>query len=275
MRLLTRFLFLFACVGALAGCAKKRDPLTSAQIFLQQVAANQTDAAYQSAAFGFQAQHNAAGFAKAAQEMGLVGSAKAEWEQPEQDGRNATVKVNVTTRTGQTVPLIISLLDESSAWRVFSLRTPPSAQTGLVDNRFSLVGKIPSLTEGVARSVPPEDEIRALVRDHLLLFNEAIEQKSFDVFYDSVSRKWQGQLTKGQLQRAFQPFIDKNVNIALVADSVAVLEPEPRVNSEGLLLVSGYYPTQPFRVHFLLKFYYELPSWKLFGMDVNLVRPKK
>lgn len=275
MSLFTRFFLLFTLACTFAGCAKKPDPLTAVQVFVQQVAQGQTDAAYQSAAFGFQAQRNAGDFAKAAQDMGLVGSVKADWQEPELDGRNATVKLTVTTRAGQAVPLVISLLDEGGAWRVFSLRTPPNPQTGLVDNRFSLVGTTPSLTEGVARPVPPEDEIRALVRDNLILFNEAIAQKSFDAFYDSVSRKWQDQLTKGQLQRAFQPFIDRNVNIGLIADSVAVLTPAPQVNSDGLLLVAGHYPTQPYHVQFLLKFYYELPSWKLFGVDVNLVRPGK
>ena len=67
--------------------------------------------------------------------------------------------------------------------------------------------------------MPPENEIRQLVRENLLRFNEAIASKSFDAFYDSVSTHWQEQLTKGQLQRAFQPFMDQNISIANIANA--------------------------------------------------------
>jgi len=100
------------------------------------------------------------------------------------------------------MPLIVTLLDESGAWRVYSLKSPPSEQTGIAENRFSLVGKAPALAGGAIPPVPPEEEVRMLIRDSLLRFNEAIASRSFDAFYDFVARKWQDQLTKGQLQRA-------------------------------------------------------------------------
>jgi hypothetical protein len=254
----------------LSGCQDKRDPLTSAQIFMQQISNGQAQEAYQSSTFGFQAQRTAAVFEKAAQDMGLVGYASAQWQTLERDGRTAKVPVVITTRTGQQLPIIVTLLDESGAWRVFSLKSPPSEQTGIAENKFTLVGKATALTNSVLQPTPPEEEVRMLVRDNLLRFNNAIATESFDEFYDSVSRKWQEQLTKGQLQRAFQPFIDKKVSIAAVGETEAVLDAAPSVNSEGLLLVSGSYPTQPYRIFFTLKFYYELPAWKLFGLEVNL-----
>jgi hypothetical protein len=275
MRPHIRPILLLACALLLAGCGKKRDPLTSAQIFLQHIAAGDTEAAYRSAAFGLQSQNNAQAFGKLARDMGLIGYTGAQWQPAAVDGRSAVVRVTIALRNGKPQLLIITLLDEAGAWRVFTLRTPPDEQTGISENRFSLVGKVPALTDNATRPSPPENEVRQIVEDSLLRFNEAIAQKSFDNFYDSVSRKWQDQLTKGQLQRAFQPFVDKKVNIGGIHGMQAMFDSPPIVNSEGLLLVSGHYPTVPYRVRFRLKFFYELPAWKLFGLDVDMIRAPK
>ena len=269
MRSLPRLLTLAACLF-LSGCAKKADPLTAAQHFFEQIAAGQADAAYQSAAFAFQAQRSAAVFGAAAKDMGLTDYAGADWDKPERQGHTATIRVKVKTRSGAEIPLIVTLVDQSGAWRVFSLRSPPNQETGISENRFSLVGKAPSFSDAVTKPVPPQNEIRQLVRENLLHFNEAILSKSFDAFFDSVALHWQAQLTKGQLQRAFQPFIDRKIDIATVEKATPVFDDPPAVNSEGLLMVVGHYDSQPYRIQFSMRFIYELPAWKLFGLDVNL-----
>ncbi len=261
---------LLALVLVCSGCKKKADPVTSARGFFELVASGQAAAAYESAAFGFQAQRSAVVFETAAKEMGLTETVGSDWETPEIDGLTAKVRVRLQTRSGREVPLIVTLTDEAGAWRVHSLRSPPSARTGLSENRFTLVGKTPSFTDSVTQPVPPEMELRQLVREHLLRFNEAIATKSFDAFYDSVSRKWQEQLTKGQLQRAFQPFLDKQIDLGGIQKVDPIWSSAVTVNTDGLLTLTGYYPTEPYRVHFALKFLYELPTWKLFGIDVNL-----
>jgi hypothetical protein len=50
------------------------------------------------------------------------------------------------------------------------------------------------------------------------------------------------------------------------------LDPPPRIDSEGLLIVSGSYPSKPLRVAFSLKYYYDMPDWRVFGMNVNLYK---
>jgi hypothetical protein len=271
MRSLLRFILL-AAVFAFAGCAKKPGPLPAAQHFFELLGAGQTDAAYQTAAFGFQAQRTAAAFTAAAKDAGFTDYVSGDWSQPEREGHSAKLQVVVHTRAGTTFPLIVTLVDENGAWRIFSIHSPPNQQTGISENHFSLVGKVPNFADETVKPMPPEADVRKLVRENLLSFNEAIASKSFDAFYDSVSTKWQDQLTKGQLQRAFQPFIDKKIDISGVGHVEPKLEPPPEINSEGLLVVCGQYPTQPYRVVFAMRFYYELPEWKLFGLDVNMLQ---
>jgi hypothetical protein len=271
MRSLLPFLFL-AVAAFFGGCGKSPDPRPAAQKFFELTGSGQTDAAYESAAFHFKSQRSGTAFAAFARDLGLADYAGGDWGQPERDGNSATIRVTVKTRGGTQFPLIVTMVHETGAWRLFSLRSPPSEQTGLSENRFSLVGKTPNLADEVVKPMPPEPEIRQLVRQNLLSFNEAIASKSFDAFYDSVSTKWQDQLTKGQLQRAFQPFIDQKIDIGSVAQVEPVFDTPPAINSEGLLVVSGHFATKPYQTVFTMRFYYELPTWKLFGLDVNLLK---
>ncbi|MEP6670390.1 MAG: hypothetical protein ABJF10_14615 [Chthoniobacter sp.] len=272
MRSLLRLLLLLAICLPLGGCTKKVDPLTAAQHFFEQIAAGRAEDAYHSAAFGFQAQRSAVVFATAAKDMGLTDYVGGEWGKPEREGNTVTIRVKLQTKSGKPIPLIVTLVRQAGEWRVFSLRSPPDKDTGISENRFSLVGKTPSFVDAVTKPMPPENEVRQLVRENLLRFNEAIESKSFDAFYEAVSVHWQDQLTKGQLQRAFQPFIDQKISLAGIANATPVFDEPSAVNSDGLLTVTGHYDTQPYRVQFAMKFFYELPAWKLFGLDVNLVK---
>jgi hypothetical protein len=167
------------------------------------------------------------------------------------------------------------MVDERGEWRLYSIRTPRSIETGLSANLFGVVGKGGSFTEPLNQPMPGEKEIPAMTAEALLMFNAAIQQGSFDDFYDNVARAWQSQLTKGQLTRAFQGFIDKKVNIAGIRDVEVVFDEPPTLTTEGLLIARGRYPTSPYQVQFALKFIYELPKWKLFGLDVRLAAPPK
>jgi hypothetical protein len=43
-----------------------------------------------------------------------------------------------------------------------------------------------------------------------------------------------------------------------------------KIDSDGVLIVQGYYPTTPHRIIFKLKYLEEESEWKLVGVDVNL-----
>ena len=267
-----RLLALIVITATFSSCARRPGPSASARTFFEQIASGKTQAAYESAAFGFQAGQSEKAFESVVREMDLAGSTFAQTEPPKIDGSSATVRLEITSRTGKHTPCIITMVDETGAWRVFRIHSPRTAETGRTENRFTLAGKSPQLATSAERPPPDEKEIRRLVRDNLLAFDQAVANGSFKEFYKTVSDEWKKNLTEGQLERAFQPFVEKQFRVAGIQYTQAVFDPPPFVDSQGLLIVSGFYPTQPYRTAFSLKFYYELPNWKLFGIDVNLVK---
>ncbi len=264
---------LFALALVVSACSRTPDPTAAAQQFFQQIAGGKTKDAYATAAFGFQAQQTSVAFEAAARDMGLVGAPAVEVGPAEVSGKSAKLSVKVTTRASGPVALNIALQQESGAWRVFAIKTPRDAETGSNRNRFSLFGRGAAFQEAATRPPPDEATVRRISTEAVDKFAVAIRDKSFEEFYNYVAVSWQAQLTQNKLKNAFQSFMDRGINLTGLAALDPVFDEPPQVTSDGLLLVAGHYEAQPFWVHFSLKFMYELPDWKLFGIDVNLRKP--
>ncbi len=265
-------LFLLATVMALAGCAEKGDPTEAAKQFFAQLAEGQTAEAYRGTAFGFQAQQTEKAFAQTVKEMGLTNLDTLTWEPPEITDDEAKVRVELKAKNGRTLPFLVTLVHESGAWRVHSLRSPRGTSSTRTENRFTLVGKGAAFSDAQSQRMPDEKEIKQLIVRTLGQFDAAVQQKSFAEFYGDVSATWKKQLTVGQLERAFQPFINAGVRFGGLNEAEMQLDGPPSISTEGVLVVNGHFHTAPYQVFFNMKFLYELPRWRLFGLDVNLQR---
>ena len=257
--------------GILAvGCRHEADPAAAAKLFFAQLADRRLDVAFNGSSFFFRMEQSAREFEAAVRDMGLAGSKIVTAESPTIARNTAKLRVELRAADGREFPLIVALNHERGAWRIFSVKSPVDIETGIAENRFSRFGKSRDVTKALDRGVPEERVIRAMAKEALLQFNDAIQQKSFEDYYEGVARAWQRQLTLGMLTRTFQAFIDQRTNLAAIKETEAVLEPAPHIDSDGLLIVSGSYATKPHRVRFSLKFFYEMPNWRVFGLDVNL-----
>jgi hypothetical protein len=141
---------------------------------------------------------------------------------------------------------------ESSAWKLLGIN----------------VQAIPFVEN--AGNVPTDKELKKLALDSLLLFNVAIQTKSFEDFYSHTAKLWQKEVTPEKLLEIFQSFIDKKINIALIVKEEPAFEGTPAVNEDGFLVIKGSYPTQPSKVFFELKYVYEDESWKLVAINVQV-----
>jgi hypothetical protein len=146
----------------------------------------------------------------------------------------------------------LTYISEASAWKIMGINVqaaPSVENTG---------------------EVPTDKEVKKLALDSLLLFNVAIQTKSFDNFYTKISKLWQKEISPEELFRTFRSFVEQNVNIALIVKERPDFDGTPTVNDDGILVLKGSYPTQPNKVFFELKYVFEDESWKLVGINVQV-----
>jgi len=120
---------------------------------------------------------------------------------------------------------------------------------------------------------PTVKEARTLVRESLLAFNQALQEKSFAGFYKQVATLWQNQTTPEKLQALFQPFIDAEINLAPIAKLEPTFEKGPVIDEDGLLQIQGTYPTTPSKVRFDLAYVNEGTDWRLVKINVKVGNP--
>jgi hypothetical protein len=282
----------------LASCGNSGgEPVSATKTFFDEVKAGHAEAAYRSSAFAFQAQQSQKFFETTLSELGLSQIKSAEFKPAEFEdgGRTAKVRATFTNATDAEIPLVITLNQENGAWKVFAIKSPRDAKTGVTEDHFSLLGRGPSFEEPVDRQQAPDAEAtERLVADTMRTFGEAVKSGSFREFFDGCSLAWQDQLVTGQvaagvpstmrraltegqkkigasrLDTAFAPFIEQKIDLSAIEHLKPVLDHPAQVTTDGLLVISGYYPTEPYRTMFSMKFMYELPRWRLFGLDVSL-----
>lgn len=228
----------------------------SADNFLGLIGAGKIAEAYESASATLKSQQTLDAFTKSVTTLGLTDFSSVSWSNRKTENDRAYLEGSAKTRAGGTIPLNAELVKESGNWKVISLTAPQSG--------------VSSTQSGGRQQVPSDDKSKALILASLLDFNKAIRDKSFEHFHASISRAWQEQITPDKLKEVFQQFIDKQLDLSPITKVDPVLTDAPQLNSDGLLVLEGYYPTQPLKVNFKLKYIYEHPAWKLFGINVNV-----
>lgn len=176
---------------------------------------------------------------------------------------------------------------------VYLLRVPatPSqvssspAQTTLSPQISSTVAKKPSSpapnepklkSAAVENSdgIPSEKEIKKLVLDTLLLFNDAVQTKSFKAFHAKLGPAWKNDTNPRQLIDIFRVFVDKKIDFAEIANVDPFFDGFPLINEDGWLVVKGHYTLEGRDVLFELKYQNDESSWKLVAINVE-ARPHR
>ena len=120
-----------------------------------------------------------------------------------------------------------------------------------------------------AADIPEEKELKSMSQSSLLSFNQSVLKKDFSGFYDEIAALWQEQTTPEKLQTLFKDFIDKEIDLSPIKKLEPVLSSPAAIDSDGVLVVKGYYPTTPARTIFQLKYLEEKGDWKLVGIKVD------
>jgi G:T/U-mismatch repair DNA glycosylase len=148
---------------------------------------------------------------------------------------------------------------ESPEWKLLGTEIRPSA----------------SLLSESNTQIPPEEQLKQLVQKTMLDFALAIKARDFTGFYFNISKLWQSQTTKEELANIFKSFSDQNIDLTVLQELNPIFTKDPQLTDEGVLVLQGNYSTTPFIVSFTLKYIYEKPEWKLFGINVKIKPEEK
>ena len=248
-----------ACAGLFGGLAwfgfgMYKETTAAADSFLGKIGADDIKGAYDSSSSTMRQEQTLEQFTANVKALGLTEYQSAKWTSFNVVNDQGTIEGTMTTKTGGAVPLKITLIKENGTWRVSGVSSTSKAGVEL---------------GGDSKPLPSDDELKKLATKGLLDFNKSVQTNDFKTFYETLSELWKRQTTPEKLHDAFKDFVDKKINIGLIAKSTPVFDKKPAIGADGILELDGYYPTKPFKVRFELKYTYEHPDWKLIGIHVK------
>ena len=248
-------------------------------------------------------------------DLGLCEARRVTWGEPERNGRLATVRGIFTLKDESRLQLNFVFSLEDGTWRLMEARSVPDPG-GVAEDVFAVAARTSDtvstrsveILEPNAPDIPTEPQLRQLVEDTLLLFNEAIQNGGdFSALYSAASDRWKfrgrkkedleyvgsnpariektdpqnrdDRLTIGALRNAFAAYIEAKVDLSPIKGRKMILSSPARVNSDGVLNLSGTFdaaifqasaPGHPRRVQFKLEYVRETGWWKLMGLTVHV-----
>lgn len=185
---------------------------------------------------------------------GLGAVSDASWSNRQVSGGQGELEGVITSETGGTVPVKLTLVKENGDWKIYHIER-------------TLAGLAADAAEP---EIPGPEEQIMLVKQSMRDFTVSVDSKSMEYFYSTISRMWQDQVTVAELDEIFGVTYDANLDFASLDSVTPVLEPVAGFGENGELVLTGYYPTAPDQLHLQQKFVFENGNWKLMGFSFTI-----
>ena len=125
----------------------------------------------------------------------------------------------------------------------------------------------------VASPAPPAlsvtvEQALYLIRSTLLTLNDANRTGNYTVLGDLAAPSFQAKNTAADLAQVFSDLRRRNFDLFSVALAAPQLSAPPALDGNGLLRLTGFFPTRPLQINFDLLFQNAGGQWRLFGISV-------
>jgi len=158
---------------------------------------------------------------------------------------------------------------------VRSSKAPRWLTAGIVAVLLGTIGMATTADKARAQAAaaPSAVVLETLIKRYLLAFNHANLTGNYAVFHALLHPRFSSRFSPDQLSEIFTVFRRKKVDLGIIATMKPHITPPPRVDDQGRLQVTGWFPTRPSRVLFRVIFRRDGRTWKLTSIRVSVKRP--
>ncbi len=163
-------------------------------------------------------------------------------------------KINFTD--GSAIPVEIALIKENGSWKINHINLPRSGITT-------------TSSVNVDRPKQNQTDIAGIVKETMEKLGNAIATGYYSDFYSYTAPQFQNTVTIEKLEKAFKPFKQAPINWKDVSNLNPVIQKKEK-ESNGVLKILGYFPSQPKKVGFDFEYYKNNGKWQIVGVFIRL-----
>lgn len=225
----------------------------TADEFFAAVAAADSELAYSYMSADFRASASRAELEAYLQANALDNITKANWSSRSLTGGKGSLEGSAETADGGVTPITLNFVKGDEGWRIYSLQKPAAG-----------------LSEETTSQAPSSEKVLALTSETTQVWAQAIDEQDMSKLYAHVSQLWQRQTSAEELGDIFSGFYDTGADFSVFNSVSPIFDEAPSIDEDGVMKVSGYYPTNPAQLHFEHSYVYEGLDWKLAGVRANI-----
>jgi hypothetical protein len=147
-----------------------------------------------------------------------------------------------------------------SRWRLFGIGVKP---TGKNEARLAAAG---------TSTLPEPAGLLALIRNQIIALNQANLTGNYSVLRGLAAPGFQEANSFDKLSSIFAVLRERQIDLGPVAVIDPKLTRPAALDQNGMLRLSGFFPSEPERVNFDLAFQNVAGIWRLFGIGLNTSR---
>ncbi|MES9817612.1 MAG: hypothetical protein ABW155_13230 [Candidatus Thiodiazotropha sp.] len=222
--------------------------------FFQALKENNISQAYTHLAEDFRSNTKESEFKEFVEKNSISNFKESSWEERSISGGRGVLTGSISTESGGVIPIKLSFVKGDNGWKIYSIEKPSSG----------------FLEETETHSMPSESEQIELIKRSAREFAVAVNKKSCADFYSMFSSTFRQQFSIEKLDEAYKSFYDLGVDLLVLQQYSPVFDKKPSIDENGVLQITGYFPTEPNKFYFDQKYIYEGLGWKLLGYSVNI-----
>jgi hypothetical protein len=140
---------------------------------------------------------------------------------------------------------------------------PPQAQTQSQPH--------PQAQAAPRLAVPQPQALIVMIRSSLMALHHANMTGNYTVLHALASESFQRANTPAVIGQAFAPLTQAGLDLSQVLLLTPQLLNAPAIDANGILQLSGVFPSQPKQIRFNLAYQAEARGWRLYGLAVTPV----
>ena len=123
---------------------------------------------------------------------------------------------------------------------------------------------------GPKLEIPDFEFIKKLVIRKTLKFGRAVDEQDFSSFHrNELAAAFREKFTILQFAEIFKEFVNERASLSWIKGVEPNFDPVPSMNTEGILQVSGTFPSEP-KVDFRYAFVNERSRWRMVMININV-----
>ncbi|MEO0441073.1 MAG: hypothetical protein AAF067_09375 [Pseudomonadota bacterium] len=177
------------------------------------------------------------------------------WSSRSIENNVATLKGSVTTDTGGVIPVTVVLVNSDAGWKIQGIEKEKGGLSYGTD----------------APTLPSEAEQVEIVRATTNDFIDSMRTRDMTGFLAQSSLLLQTQISVEEMNQSFAERMGPYSKLDMLRDMAPSFAIPVSLDNQGILVVLGYYNTEPDRYEFRYRYVREGTQWKLLGISNRIV----